>query len=164
LDISIVSGTYNRLPYLQKMVISVRNSLAGVYGLAYEIVLVDGGSTDTTQEWCKMQSDIRLIEHGKLVGAVKAFNDGAYAATGKYVIMANDDIEFVDNSILVAYAYMETHPNCGGGCFYQDRNERARLARGWYAGGEGYRDRTKSKGRAGPRLLCPGRDFPQMAG
>jgi glycosyltransferase involved in cell wall biosynthesis len=124
MDISIVSGTYNRLPYLQKMVLSVRNSLAGVYGLDYEIVLVDGGSSDTTQEWCKLQPDIRLIEHGKLVGAVKAFNDGAYAATGKYVIMANDDIEFVDNSILIAYAYMETHPNCGGGCFYQDRNGR----------------------------------------
>jgi glycosyltransferase involved in cell wall biosynthesis len=119
-----VSGTYNRLPYLQKMVLSVRNSFVGVFGLGYEIVLVDGGSTDTTQEWCKLQPDIRLIEHGKLVGAVKAFNDGAYAATGKYVIMANDDIEFVGTSILSAYAYMETHPNCGGGCFYQDRDGR----------------------------------------
>jgi hypothetical protein len=38
--------------------------------------------------------------------------------------MANDDIEFVDNSILLAYIYMETHSNCGGGCFYQDRNGR----------------------------------------
>jgi GT2 family glycosyltransferase len=102
------------------MVISIRQSLAGVYGLTYEVVLVDGGSNDTTQDWCKQQPDIRLIEHGELKGAVKAFNDGAYAAQGKYVIMANDDIEFVDNSILTAYVYMETHPNCGGGCFYQD--------------------------------------------
>jgi glycosyltransferase involved in cell wall biosynthesis len=124
MDISIVSGTYNRLPYLQKMVSSVRNSLAGLYGLEYEIVLVDGGSTDTTQEWCHLQPDIKLIEHNALRGAVKAFNDGAFAATGKYVIMANDDIEFIDNSILLAYLYMETHPNCGGGCFYQNRNGR----------------------------------------
>jgi glycosyltransferase involved in cell wall biosynthesis len=124
MDISIVSGTYNRLAYLQKMVVSVRQSLTGARGLAYEIVLVDGGSTDTTQDWCKQQPDIRLIEHGELKGAVKAFNDGAYAAVGKYVILANDDIEFVGNSILTAYVYMETHPNCGGGCFYQDRNGR----------------------------------------
>lgn len=124
MDVSIVSGTYNRLPYLQKMVLSVRQSLAGVHGLEYEIVLVDGGSNDTTQEWCKLQPDIKLIEHGALHGAVKAFNDGAYAATGKYVIMANDDIEFVGNSILLSYVYMETHSNCGGGCFYQDRNGR----------------------------------------
>jgi len=124
LDISIVSGTYNRLSYLQKMVSSVRNSLAGLYGLKYEIVLVDGGSNDGTQEWCKSQPDIKLIEHGQLYGAVRAFNDGAFAASGKYVIMANDDIEFVDNSILLAYVYMESHPACGGGCFYQDRNGR----------------------------------------
>lgn len=122
MDISIVSGTYNRLPYLQKMVLSVRNSISGIHGLEYEIVLVDGGSNDTTQEWCKLQPDIKLIEHNALHGAVKAFNDGAFAATGKYVIMANDDIEFVDNSIALAYVYMETHPNCGGGCFYQNRN------------------------------------------
>jgi glycosyltransferase involved in cell wall biosynthesis len=122
MDISIVSGTYNRLPYLQKMVNSVRQSISGIYGLEYEIVLVDGGSTDTTQEWCKQQHDIKLIEHGQLYGAVKAFNDGAFSATGKYVIMANDDIEFVGNSILLAYVYMETHPDCGGGCFYQDRD------------------------------------------
>lgn len=121
MDISVVSGTYNRLPYLQRMVESVRASVAPVLGLEYEIVLVDGGSTDTTIEWCKSQPDIRLIEHGELRGAVKAFNDGAFIATGRYVIMANDDIEFVGNSIPVAYAYMETHPLCGGGCFYQDR-------------------------------------------
>jgi len=72
MDISIVSGTYNRLPYLQKMVLSVRQSIVGVYGLDYEIILVDGGSNDTTQEWCKIQSDIRLIEHGELRGAVAA--------------------------------------------------------------------------------------------
>ncbi|MHA2055981.1 MAG: hypothetical protein ACW99F_20630 [Candidatus Hodarchaeales archaeon] len=65
-----------------------------------------------------------MAEHNELRGAVAAFNDGAFAATGKYVIMGNDDIEFVDNSILLAYIYMEIHPGCGGGCFYQNRNGR----------------------------------------
>lgn len=124
MDLSIVSGTYNRLPYLQRMVESVRVSFIGVYGLEYEIVLVDGGSQDTTQEWCKQQPDIKLIEHNELRGAVKAFNDGAFAATGKYVVMGNDDIEFVGNGLLVALVYMETHPNCGGGAFYQNREGR----------------------------------------
>lgn len=123
-DISIVSGTYNRLPYLQKMVSSARQSIVGTRGLTLDFSLVDGGSTDGTIEWCHQQPDIRLIEHGELRGAVKAFNEGAFQALGQYVIMANDDIEFVEDSILKAWLYMQAHPDCGIGCFYQDRNNR----------------------------------------
>lgn len=124
IDISVVSGTYNRLPYLQKMVESARSSIAGIRGLTLEFSLADGGSSDGTIEWCRSQPDIRLIEHGQLFGAVKAFNDGAFAAMGQYCILANDDIEFIADSILLAYLYMQTHPDCGVGCFYQDRNNR----------------------------------------
>ena len=116
---SVVTGTYNRLPYLQGMIGSARISI-GV-GLQYEIIVVDGGSTDGTIEWCKSQVDIRLIEHGELLGAVKAFNDGAYAAKGDYVILANDDITFIDESIQAAVAFMQDHPEVGIGCFHQDR-------------------------------------------
>jgi len=116
--ISVVSGTYNRLEYLKDMVLSVRRS---VLNLPYEIVLCDGGSTDGTIDWCKSQPDIRLIQHGKLLGAVKAFNDSARDAIGKYVILANDDIEFIDESLLSAYSFMEDNPKIGIGCFWQDR-------------------------------------------
>lgn len=122
MEISIVSGTYNRINHLQRMVQSVRYSV-GV-GIPYEIVLVDGGSTDGTIEWCKSQSDIVLIEHGRLLGAVRAFNDGARASRGTYVVLANDDIEFVDESIMSAFSFMQDNANVGVGCFYQDR-------RGW---------------------------------
>lgn len=120
--VSIVSGTYNRLKYLYGMVQSVRESIG--IGITYEIVIVDGGSTDGTIEWCKTQQDIRLIEQGKLLGAVKAFNEGAYSATGKYVILANDDIEFLGDSIVYAITHMETNPQCGIGCFYQNRGKK----------------------------------------
>jgi glycosyltransferase involved in cell wall biosynthesis len=120
--VSVVSGTYNRLDYLKHMVDSVRKSI-GV-GIPYEIVLVDGGSTDGTQDWCKSQPDVVLIEQYTLLGAVKAFNAGAYAARGKYVILANDDISFIDESILCALSFMEDNQDVGIGCFYQDR-------RGW---------------------------------
>ena len=96
MDVSVVSGTFNRLPYLKKMVRSVRDSCAAVEGFRHELVLVDGGSTDGTLEWLRGQPDVRLVEHGDLKGAVKAFNDGAHAARGQYIIMANDDIEFIN--------------------------------------------------------------------
>lgn len=120
--ISIVTGTYNRLSFLQKLVTSVRSSV-GV-GILYEIVIVDGGSRDGTQRWCKQQADIVLIEQGELLGAVKAFNAGAMAARGRYVILANDDISFIDESIRCAISFMEDNLDVGIGCFYQDR-------RGW---------------------------------
>jgi len=124
MDISIVSGTYNRIASLQKMVASIRNGFSDFDGLHYEIILVDGGSEDGTLDWCRSQDDINLIEHGQLLGAVKAFNDGAFQAIGQYVVLANDDIEFVGDSIWRAYVYMQTHKDCGIGCFYQDRNGR----------------------------------------
>lgn len=122
INLSIVTGTYNRLPLLKGMVDSVRKSVGK--GLGYEIVVVDGGSSDGTIAWCKAQPDIKLIEQGKLLGAVKAFNEGAYAARGKYVILANDDISFIYDGIIRAYAFMEDNLDVGIGCFYQDRFSR----------------------------------------
>lgn len=127
MDISIVSGTYNRLKWLKKMVNSVRRSIGNYYGPTFEFILVDGSSTDGTQEWCNEQDDITLIQHKELLGAVKAFNDGAYAANGEYVILANDDIQFLDDTIFLGWMYMQQHPDCGIGCFKQDR-ERQHLS------------------------------------
>lgn len=117
--LSVVSGTYNRLPLLQQMIQSVRRYLHN--GLSHEFVIVDGGSTDGTQTWCKTQSDIRLIEHGGLHGAIKAFTDGAYAAQGTFVLLANDDLEIIDYSLVAAIAYLEEHPTCGAVAFADDR-------------------------------------------
>lgn len=121
-DISVVSGTYNRLPSLKRMVESARVAIGEALGIELGFVLVDGGSQDDTQKWCLSQPDITLIEHRQLLGAIKAFNDGAFTAQAEYIILANDDIEFVADSILLAYTYMQSNPDCGVGCFFQNRN------------------------------------------
>ena len=118
-EISIVTGTYNRISYLRDMIDSVRRSIGR--GIPYEIIVVDGGSSDGTPLWCNTQPDIKFIQQGKLLGAVRAFSEGFMNASGRYVVIANDDIEFVDESILTAYAYLEDHKDVGIGCFYQDR-------------------------------------------
>jgi len=109
------------------MVNSARRSIGNYYGPTFDFVLVDGNSTDGTQEWCNEQDDITLIQHKELLGAVKAFNDGAYAANGEYVILANDDIQFLNDTIFLGWIYMQQHPDCGIGCFRQDR-ERQHLS------------------------------------
>lgn len=117
--ISIVTGTYNRLPELAAMMRSARRDLA--YRLDYEFIVVDGGSTDGTLEWLRAQNDVRLIEHGALLGAIRAFSDGARAADGKYVLLANDDVRFADGSILAAIAHLEDTPTCAAVAFADNR-------------------------------------------
>ena len=121
--LSIVSGTYNRFNNLKMMVESVRSSVG--IGIPYEIVIVDGGSTDGTLVWCANQPDIVLIQQNKLMGAVIAFQAGFEAARGKYVIIGNDDIVYVDDSIQCALSFIEDNPTVGIGCFYQDRYGKA---------------------------------------
>ena len=120
--ITVVSGTYNRLPLLKNMVASARQSAKD---LDLEIVLVDGGSTDGTLDWCKSQPDITLIEHGELRGAIKAYNDGCYASSGRYVVIGNDDITFDGDTIWRAHGFLVNNPEVGQAAFghrFQRRN------------------------------------------
>lgn len=115
--ISIVSGSYNRLPLLQTMLASAR----AAFSLPMEFIIVDGGSTDGTQDWCKSQSDLVLIEQSELLGAIRAFDAGALAARGEYVVMANDDITFHPGSLLRAWSYLEGDSGAGAVAFMDNR-------------------------------------------
>lgn len=126
LELSVVSGTYNRLAYLQKMVWSVRQSLTA--DIPYEIVLVDGGSTDGTQDWARNEPDVVLIEQGELLGAIAAYAAGFAVAQGKYVIIANDDLVFTGDSVLRALKQQYDNPGGIVGTFYTDRFGGAQVA------------------------------------
>jgi hypothetical protein len=91
-EVSVVTGSLNRLPSLLRMVASVRNAAGPVQ---YEIVVVDGGSTDGTGEWAAAQSDVRLVQQGKPLGITAAYNAGFAEAAGKFVLALNDDARLV---------------------------------------------------------------------
>jgi glycosyltransferase involved in cell wall biosynthesis len=107
--ISVVSGTYNRLPLLRRYVQSVRKSVGA---LEYEIILVGVKGDTETLEWCRAQGDVKLIVQEGLLGAIKAFNAGAWAADpdSEYVCLFNDDIVVEGKSCYSAYQYLEEHP------------------------------------------------------
>lgn len=120
--ISIVTGTWNRLELLKGLFASTRDNIPP--GIRYEFVINDNGSTDGTLEWLRSLpgDDLTLIESGELVGGCRAFTDAGYAARGKYVILANDDVAFVgEDSILAAMTHLENNMNCGAVAFYDDR-------------------------------------------
>lgn len=117
--LSLVTGTFNRRQYLAQFVSSARQCIPRA--MDYEFVVVDGGSNDGTIQWCEQQPDIVLIQHGELRGAIRAFTDGGNASHGEYVLICNDDIKFLPNSIVPGIVYLETHPTCGGIAFADDR-------------------------------------------
>lgn len=117
--LSIITGTFNRLPYLQAMFASAIKSMPP--HLEHEFVVCDGGSTDGTLEWLREQPNTRVIEHGELRGAIAAFNDAGAAARGDYLVVANDDVEFIGFTIAKGLAFIMDNPDCGAALFYQNR-------------------------------------------
>lgn len=118
--LSIVTGTYNRLASLQRMIESVRSQIPR--HIPYEFVVVDGGSTDGTLEWLETLPEVTIIRHGELRGAIVAFCDGAKMARGQYVVMANDDIIFQPYSLMRALSHLTDFPSCGGVAFADNRS------------------------------------------
>lgn len=108
--VSVVTGTYNRLSYLQAMMESAIRSAGGV---PIEFVIVDGGSTDGTVEWCKGKQGTTLIEQHELVGATKAFAAGFSRVRTEFVCVCNDDIEFLGDTIKISLDHLYHNPICG---------------------------------------------------
>lgn len=97
-QVSVVLGTYNRLPFLKATIASVRSSQIDV---PYEIIVVDGGSSDGTVEWLTRQRDIiSIVQHNREVLEGKSrrkrswgyfMNLGFKCAEARYICLISDD-------------------------------------------------------------------------
>ena len=116
-EISIVIGTWNRLEALKGCIFLCRKS---VQGIPFEMIVVDGGSTDGTLKWLEQQKDVLTIRQGRLVGACRAFTAGFRLARAPFVAHLNDDDEPQGDCIARAYRYMKANPNVGQVAFSFD--------------------------------------------
>ena len=101
--VSIVIPTCNRLDRLRRAVGMIRQHVT----LPVEIVVVDGASEDGTAEWLTGQDDLRTIRETAREGAVRAFNKGFRAATGRYVMWLNDDAYPLPGAVEAAVEMIE---------------------------------------------------------
>lgn len=118
--VSVVLGTYNRLKYLKLTIDSIRKELND---FEYEIIVIDGGSTDGTIKWLTSQKDIlSIIQHNRGVWNNKQIerkswgyfmNLGFKAARAKYICMVSDDCLIIPNSIINGYNFFEEKLSSG---------------------------------------------------
>src|ERR1700731_426776 len=92
--VSVVLGTYNRLLFLEATIASIR---ASQFDRPYEIIVVDGGSTDGTIDWLVHQRDIiPIVQHNReTIGEITRrkrswgyfMNLGLKCAEGRYICL-----------------------------------------------------------------------------
>ncbi len=88
-DCSIVIPVCNKFELTRQCL----THLADVtHGCTYEVIIVDNGSTDGTKEFlASLAGDIQVVTNDSNLGFAIACNQGAKAATGKYVVFLNND-------------------------------------------------------------------------
>jgi GT2 family glycosyltransferase len=118
--ISIVSGSYNRRKFIEATLNSIRNNGITV---PYEIIIIDGGSSDGTMEYLVKQKDvITIVQHNREIVSGKSVKKHSWGyfmnlafqmAKGKYVLMVSDDALLVPDSVMNAYNHFEAQLKAG---------------------------------------------------
>ena len=110
--ISVVVSVYNMEKYLDRCI----NSLLKQTYKAYEIILVDDGSTDTSpslcDEWGKKETSIRVF-HKPNGGLSSARNYGIDHALGDLIIFPDPD-DWVDTGYLQKLISIKSIPQRAG--------------------------------------------------
>jgi GT2 family glycosyltransferase len=131
--VSIVLGSYNRKPFLKSAIQSIRQNHIEV---PYEIIVVDGGSTDGSMDWLAKQKDIITIiqhNHGEFRGKPVVRKSWGYfmnlafkAAQGEYICMISDDTLLLPHAVMNGINHIiqarEAGKKIGAAAFYWRNN------------------------------------------
>jgi len=117
--VSVVIHTYNRRSILEKCLLALEQQALPSEVEAYEVIVVDDGSTDGTPTWLKDEVSrfphVRMVEqeHG---GPAEGRNRGVDHARG-------DVIVFIDSDLVVTESFLACHARALRRC-WQRRGDR----------------------------------------
>lgn len=106
--VTVIIPTYNRAHLVGRAIQSVLNQTYQ----DLEIILVNDGSTDNTEEIVKVFNDdrIRYIRHDENKGAAAARNTGIEAALGEYIAFQDSDDEWLPEKLEKQIRVLENAP------------------------------------------------------
>lgn len=107
--VSIVIPLYNGLPYTKELFQSL---LAHPSKYKTEIIFVDNASSDGTQEFLK-SCGVKSILNDENRNFAGACNQGAYAATGEFVVFLNNDTIVFNDWLSPLIDELKDHPETG---------------------------------------------------
>jgi GT2 family glycosyltransferase/Flp pilus assembly protein TadD len=110
-DISIIIPVHNRRELTEACLESIANSTNRA---TYEVIVVDNGSTDGTNELLgSIEGDFTLVTNKLNEGFASACNRGARIANGRHLLFLNNDTEISDGCLDVLLACANSHPEAG---------------------------------------------------
>lgn len=107
MKISVIIPTLNEESYIEKTLRHV-HSLPGTY----EVIVSDGGSSDSTIEIVKNFPKVRLVNSEK--GRAKQMNQGAKLAKGEVLLFLHADTLLPHNYFISIFDYLQNPENIGG--------------------------------------------------
>lgn len=110
IDLSIIIVSFNTKNLLLVCIDSVRKYTKGIN---YEIIVVDNGSSDGTQEAIKKIKGVRPILNRENLGFAAANNQGIKIAQGRYILLLNSDTELREDSLGKMVGWMKKNSRVG---------------------------------------------------
>lgn len=112
-DVSVCIVAYQAGAYLRRCL----ESLAAQTGLAYEVIIVDNGSTDGTLEMLSElawpETRLQVVQNAQNEGFTRPSNQAMQRARGRYLLLLNPDTVILPQAIDRLVAFMESHPETG---------------------------------------------------
>ena len=108
--ISIIIPHYNGISILKDCLISIqKNTFHG-----YEVIVVDNGSTDGSQQTIKREFEwVRLLQSDSNLGYAGGCNLGMKYARGKFFLLLNNDTCLTENTLEALVDKMKENTRLG---------------------------------------------------
>jgi GT2 family glycosyltransferase/2-polyprenyl-3-methyl-5-hydroxy-6-metoxy-1,4-benzoquinol methylase len=109
-EVSIIIPVFNSVKFTLECLTSL---LMYTSGISYDVIVVDDGSTDRTEELLSYATNVAYIRNPNNSGFVHTCNRGAQRARGKYLLFLNNDAQVTDNWLKPLVETFHTHQNVG---------------------------------------------------